>query len=221
MTALSFETIVGRLHWRLAALRFPLRRVHELDPRWWPRVEGELSSPESIVEQAERRLAEFGHLAPNQLIERYRTENRMPDFFGHPSWPEDKGTVAVAIIDGKPMFGVNARALGRRQADTMAADAMRDVLVSKYPDVMETRYLGRMPNDAIYHAEATILLRAARSHGGSLAGRELEVHVDRTICWRCDVVLPLVARELGNPTVTFVEPGGARWVLRNGQWDLP
>ncbi len=34
----------------------------------------------------------------------YRAANNMPDLFGHPSWPFDKGTVAVAEIDGKIHF---------------------------------------------------------------------------------------------------------------------
>jgi hypothetical protein len=74
-----------------------------------------------------------------------------------------------------------------------------------------------MPLNAFYHAETNVLLRAARQHGGSLAGRTLEVFGDRALCNNCKKVLPYVGLELGNPTVTFIEPDGTRWTMRDGR----
>jgi hypothetical protein len=74
-----------------------------------------------------------------------------------------------------------------------------------------------MPLNAFYHAETNVLLRAARQHGGSLAGRTLEVFGDAKLCNNCQEILPYVGLELGNPTVTFVEPDGARWTMRGGR----
>lgn len=96
---------------------------------------------------------------------------------------------------------------------------MRETLIDRYPDVMQTDRIGRMPNNALYHAETTLLLRSARANGGSLAGMEFEVHVDgRDVCGPCQTVLPYVGLELGNPTVTFVNPSGSRLIMRDGYW---
>jgi hypothetical protein len=82
---------------------------------------------------------------------------------------------------------------------------------------MDRQNIGRMPNDALYHAEATFLLRAARENGGSLAGRELTVVSDRPMCSSCQTVLPYLGLRLGNPSVTFVTPTGHRSLI-NGSW---
>jgi len=96
---------------------------------------------------------------------------------------------------------------------------MRGHLIEKYPEVMKQDNSGEMPNDALFHAEVTVLLRAARQNGGTLAGRTLEVHSDRVMCHSCKKVLPKVGLELGNPTVTFVGPKGSTRTMRNGDWD--
>jgi len=132
--------------------------------------------------------------------------------------PAGQGTVAYGEVDGTPFLGVNSRAPGYTDADRNAADQMRDGLLAKYPEVMNTDNIGRMPNDALYHAEATTLLRAAQANGGSLAGRTFEVHVDREMCRSCDLVLPSLGLELGNPTVTFIDAAGRRRTMRNGMW---
>ena len=96
---------------------------------------------------------------------------------------------------------------------------MRDNLLISDPDVMSTDNTGYKPNDAIYHAEATALMRAARKNGGSLYGRDLELYVDRPMCGGCEVVLPLVSRELGYPTVRLTDISGRRRTLRYGVWE--
>ncbi|MEX0745906.1 MAG: hypothetical protein WD118_09930 [Phycisphaeraceae bacterium] len=83
---------------------------------------------------------------------------------------------------------------------------------------MKTDNIGQIPNNAIYHAETTCLLRAACANGGTLAGKTIEVHVDRKICWSCKEILPYIGLELGNPTVTFIEPTGRVRTMRDGDW---
>ena len=75
-----------------------------------------------------------------------------------------------------------------------------------------------MPNNAIYHAETTALLRAASENGGSLKGQELVVTVDKPMCKDCRTVLPYVGIELDNPTVTFVGLNGEHRTMRDGRW---
>ena len=102
--------------------------------------------------------------------------------------------------------------------DAVAAEKMRETLVEKYPGIMRSDNIGWKPNDALYHAEANLLMRAAKANGGDLSGKNLEVVVDRSMCGSCATVLPLVSRELGNPTVTFIGPNGVVKMLRNGDW---
>lgn len=87
----------------------------------------------------------------------------------------------------------------------IAAERLRGELIAKYPDSMAKENIGQMPNDAVFHAEATALLRAARANGGSLAGKELMVHVDRPMCSNCSKILPLIGLELGDPMRAYDE----------------
>jgi hypothetical protein len=83
---------------------------------------------------------------------------------------------------------------------------------------LSAKNIGLMPNNALFHAETTVLLRAARQSGGSLAGRTLTVFGDTRMCSNCEYVLPCVGLELGNPTVTFVDPDGSIRMMRDGSW---
>ena len=83
---------------------------------------------------------------------------------------------------------------------------------------MNTKNIGRYPNNAVFHAEATCLLRAARANGGTLAGKTTEVTVGREMCLSCESILPLIGLELGNPEVTFVDPKGRVQIMRDGVW---
>jgi hypothetical protein len=102
--------------------------------------------------------------------------------------------------------------------DSKEAEKVRDILLQKYPDVMKRDNIGEKPNDALFHAEANVLLRAARENGGTLAGQTLEVFADRGMCDSCGKVLPYIGLELGNPSVTFIDPAGRRLTMRNGVW---
>ena len=131
--------------------------------------------------------------------------------------PAGEGTVALATVDGKSVYGVNSTGSGYTSDDRQDANALRELLVNKYPDVMKSDNLGHKPNDALYHAETTLLLRVARDAGGNLSGQTIEMRVDRLFCGSCRTVMPLIQREIGNPTIVVRDPFRAV-TLRNGKW---
>jgi hypothetical protein len=207
-------------------------------------IEGAIRNAEARAQQAESYLDQLrtgigGNLGPpleapraqsqrpisstfdgGAWINAYRATNNMPDLFGRPSWPNDKGTVAVTEIDGKLYFGVNSGAPSYTTADQKEADNWRGVLVDKYPSELRTKNIGSVPNDSFYHAESNVLLRAARENNGTLEGRTIEVHTDREICGpSCMKVLPKLGIELGNPRVTFIGPSGTRRTMKDGDWE--
>jgi len=144
-----------------------------------------------------------------QAIKVYRSENWPADLFGK---LRDRNKVTVTTIDGKDIFGSNSRSPPYKAIDYAAARRMRDVLLEKYPELTTTANIGQMPNNALFHAETTVLLRAARENGGSLAGRRLEVFSDGKMCNNCEAVLPKAGMELGNPVVTFCRP---EWAIED------
>lgn len=153
-----------------------------------------------------------------RLIDTYRTENRLRNLFG-----EKVGTAAVISLDDKHIFGFNsgiAEFSDQYSArDETAANQLRDVLLERNYDELQRENIGQRPFDALYHAETTTLLRAARENGGTLEGKKLVVVVDGKMCPSCETLLPYVGMELGNPTVTFVDPFGRIRTMRNGKWD--
>lgn len=148
-----------------------------------------------------------------RAIEAYRVKERLWDLFGN-----KEGVVAVTTIDGEDIFGPNSGSSAYTLADDADAQKLRDTLVRKYPDVFSTENLGKTPNNALFHAETTVLLRAAGQAGGTLAGRTLTVYGDTRLCPNCKQVLPYVGLELGNPTVKFVDPDGSIRTMRDGSW---
>jgi hypothetical protein len=151
-------------------------------------------------------------IAVKRVIEAYRSENGLWDLFGH-----RLGAVTFIDIDGKKIFGSNSKSPTYTSADRAAAEKLRASLVEKYPDVFARSHVGQMPNDALFHAETTVLLRAARQNGGTLAGQTLTVFSDSKLCNRYEDVLPYVGLELGNPTVTFIGPDRSI-MMRDGTW---
>jgi hypothetical protein len=122
-------------------------------------------------------------------------------------------------MDGKTYMGVNSGArVDYTPQDFSDAASLRMRLLWKYPDIMKTENIGQIPNNALYHAEATVLLRAARENGGTLSGKSIEVTVDRRICDSCARILPLIGQELGNPEVTFIDAFGNVRTMRDGVW---
>jgi hypothetical protein len=152
-------------------------------------------------------------LRAKELIEAYRSENGPWELFGR-----RLGTVTWTRFSGKDIFGSNSNSPTYTRVDRGAAARMRDMLIEKYPDVMKQDNIGEKPNDALFHAEATVLFRAARENGGTLTGRTLEVFADRSMCGSCRKVLPYVGLELGDPTVTFIDQAGLKLTMRNGAW---
>lgn len=238
----DIRTEILRLKWHVAATRFQLAlRRHALalkagfnpeQPRdelgQWVDTgrgdaedEGEGSADGATdLSGTERRkpgpLGAIGFAVEvaQRLIEAFRSENGFRDMFGYSA----NRAVAVTTVDGETIFGSSGQSPTFTGADRRDAERMRAILVEKYPDVMSTGNIGQFPNDALFHAEANVLMRAARRFDGSLAGRELEVHVDRTMCLSCREVLPLLSRELGSPTVTFIDRDGFAMTMRNGNW---
>ena len=148
------------------------------------------------------------------LIDAYRAENGSWDLFG-----QRRGTVTVTTSNGKHIFGSNSDSPTYTRADRVVAEGMRRILIQKYPDVMKTDNIGQKPNDALFHAETTVLLRAAREKMAERSQarhwRCLQIASCVTVARRC---LPYLGVELGNPTVTFVGPNGSRKTMRNGSW---
>ncbi|MGH6770082.1 MAG: hypothetical protein ACRECO_13790 [Xanthobacteraceae bacterium] len=202
-------------------------RVRQVEPEWQPRtsayelnIEGKIREAKDLILEAEARLVELGHQTPARVIQIYRDQHHAVDLFGRELWPRDDGVVAFTISDKLPIFGTNSDAPPYRGFDRTTADTWRGLLLDRYPDEMETGNIDQIPNDALYHAEATVLLRAARANGGSLSSRVMEVYVDTEMCrTSCPIVLPLLGAELGNPVVTFVGPSGERRTMRDGGWD--
>lgn len=94
-------------------------------------------------------------------------------------------------------------------------------MIENYPLVMKSGNVGEKPNDALFHAEATTLMRAARANGGTLSGKEFDLHVDRKTCGEsCLKVLPLLTRELGYPTVRIFDGTGRNLRIRGGNGGL-
>jgi hypothetical protein len=119
-------------------------------------------------------------------------------------------------------MGVNSQGPGYTAEDRAAAIEVRDRMIEKYPEIMDTTHPSRIPNNALFHAEATVMLRAARDNGGSLPGREFDLHVDRRTCdMSCMEVLPYLTRELGYPTVRIFDGSGRDLTIRNGNWTVP
>lgn len=219
--------------------------MRTLDPEWRPTpswietVEGLIRHTEANAREARARYEELrrgigGNFGPPLTppsaastpqpidgpawIETYRIVHARRDLFGKVTGLRRNDTVAVTELDGRPLFGVNSLASTYTAADRATAQRAVDALVRKYPGVMSTGNIGHAPNDALFHAESTILLRAVQANGGSLAGRSLTIYVDRDICRSCRTVLPKLGLELGNPTVIFVGPADTVQSMRNGGW---
>jgi hypothetical protein len=202
-----------------------IRRVREIDPTWSPSqnatqgdsIESDIAKARGETDEAEARLRELTQESPQDLMEVFRESQGM-DLLGDPIWSRAQHTVALCKVDDMPFLGINSDAPTYTGADRAAAENLRSTLIEKYPETMSTDNVGQFPNDSLFHAEVTCLLRAAHANGGSLEGRTVVMHVDRTMCDRCEKVLPLVGLELGDPMVTFVDPNEEISVMHNGTW---
>ena len=155
---------------------------------------------------------------PEPLITQYRQILGVPPIQGSQARSKADGTIALGEMDGKLYFGVNSSSPGYTTTDEKMATAMRDVMIEAYPEIMSTTNRGWKPNDALYHAEATMLLRAATKNGGKLTGKTITIRVDRNLCGSCEIVLPALSEKLGNPRIEIIGPNGGKWILVNGKW---
>lgn len=204
-------------------------------------VEGAIRRAEGEAREAQDRLAELARarygdnqgpaldlappagsgipsVPPFEAIRAYRAITGMPDTGDRAASRSSEGTVAFTLVDDVPVFGVNSNSPAYTASDEAAAEKMRDRLVGLYPEIMETDYLGRYPNSALFHAETNALMRAAANHGGTLNGRSLVIRVDRKLCPNCQKVLPKIGFELGNPQVEIIDATGSVWIMRDGVW---
>ena len=168
-----------------------------------------------------RRLGRWGAVVEilRLAVETFSKEKLLRNLFG-----ETVPVIAVTSLDDRHVFGLNSDISDfsslYTDKDRALADQFRDSMVMKYPDDMSRDNIGWKPNDALYHAEATVLLRAWEQNGGTLEGKELLVVVNREMCdSSCPTVLPLLGLELGNPRVTFVDDKGRVRIMRSGKWD--
>ena len=180
-------------------------------------VEGEIARAQSERQEAEIRLRELAREEPRDLMDAFRRQHGL-DLLGDPIWSREQNSVSTCQVEGNPYLGVNSQALTYSSRDNSRAEQLRDALIQDFPKRMNTDNIGHFPNNAVFHAEATCLLRAARANRGSLAGKTIEVTVDREICPSCIRLLPIIGLELGNPTVTFTSPSGRVRTMRDGSW---
>ena len=82
--------------------------------------------------------------------------------------PSASGTVAYIDLDGMPIIGVNSDAPGYTSGDDALAHVLRSELIDQFPDMMSTTHLGRISNNAVFHAEAN-------AHGSRVM-QELPIH---------------------------------------------
>ncbi len=163
-----------------------------------------LAASEGLPPIGPLRAARLAYQVAKRLIDAYRSENLLIGLFG-----EKPGAVSVTTIDGEHIYGTHRGSHFYDRDDERDWRNLRDILVTKNPELGSSDNLGRYPLNALTHAETNVLLRAARKVGGSLAGRDLEVITDRAMCLSCEIVLPHVVQELGNPAVTFIGPKGS------------
>lgn len=205
-------------------------------------IEGQIRRAEGEAREAEARLAELARARfgdnqgppldappprtgtgtpsppPIEAIGSFRTITGMPDVGSGLARLRSEGTVAILEVDGQAVFGVNGNAPGYTARDEVMARDMRARLIEQHPDIMATGNIGHKPNDALFHAEANALLRAAEPNGSTLAGRTIEMRVDRELCRSCEFVLPSMGTQIGNPTVRIIDGTGAVWIMRDGIW---
>jgi hypothetical protein len=224
-----------------------LAAVRRLEPDWQPApsafaptVDGELARLDYGTAQANARLlwqqafnlghngppenpadpaSRSGEYDPDTPLDTFRRDAGMPLLDGEPATKASDGTVARAVIDGVARFGVNSKAPNYTLWDFFGAKAMRGLLIQDFPDVMSTDNTGWKPNDSLFHAESTSLIRWARAMGGSLKGKTVLIDVDRDLCPSCIDVIPSLAYTLGDPLVIVREPSGKVRTAKGKRWN--
>lgn len=204
-----------------------IRRVREIEANWEPRVasltaprsiNGAISHIEARAQAAEARLRELARQPHDRLLEAYRRSNAPPDMFAHP-WSRKSNTVAVATPgEGQIFFGTNSRAPTYPNRDKLTARQTVRTMREEFPTVMNRQNAGGAPNNALFHAESTILLRMRDGYGGTLAGLTFRVTADRRMCTACELVLPRLGMHLGNPRVSYYDGAGLQGIMHHNEW---
>jgi hypothetical protein len=203
-----------------------IRRIREIDANWQPRtasatapgsIEGAIAHAEARAIEAETRLRALVRQPHNRLLEAYRESNATPDLFGG-GWSRERHTVAVATPEEQLFFGMNSNAPTYTGRDRTKASQTIDLMLEQFPRVINRRNIGSKPNDALYHAESTILLRMKEAFGGTLAGRTFRVTVDREMCSSCVEVLPRLGVHLGDPRVSYYDNVGLQGIMQHSRW---
>jgi len=188
----------------------------------WPDRRARLPGALQLAAAAERlprNLREVPLYLARKAIEAIYRELASWDLFGHQN--PDEVTVAVTTIDGRrDIHGTSSRYGDWRTIDHVEVRRLRTVILRRNPHLAKGPGITEIPLDAFYHAETNLLLRAARENGGSLAGQTFDVFVDNETCPGCRTILGYVGRELGNPTVAFINSrtGRVMGVVRDGKW---
>jgi hypothetical protein len=230
---------VARARWRRAALRFKLALVkHALalrrkanfnpdQPRvpagnpgggQWTSEGGEGSGRVRLAAGGRPGLGRGAVVAiltelAKRAIEAYRSKEGLWDLFRN-----KMGSAAATTVDDETIVGVNSTSPAYEPIDGIERNRLIDRYAEVHPEHAEKAMLRQMPVNAFTHAETTVLLRAARKYGGTLAGRTLEVFGEDRLCNNCEEILPFVGQELGNPTVTFFDPRGEVGTIRDGKF---
>lgn len=203
-----------------------IKKVKEVEPDWTHRTslyadnfQSAIRKANDLVLEAQARLIQHGRQTHRGLIDIYRRQRHDPDLLGFDRFDRETSVVGYGLFDRLPVFGVNSKAPPYQDSDRSEAKRWLGTLIEAYPNTMQRENVGHKPNDAVFHAETTVLLRMARANGGTLRGREMTIYVERNLCDSCQKVLPLLGVELGNPKVTFVDNStGKRKTMRDGEW---
>ena len=83
---------------------------------------------------------------------------------------------------------------------------------------MNTKDIGQRPNDAVFHAETNLLLRAARSSGGTLESQSLEVFLIEICVGVAQPSYPMLASRSAILQSPSWGPTGLSRTMRNGAW---
>lgn len=164
-----------------------VNNVRRLEPDWSPSpglyadTQGAIANSRAIEEEANARLEyqrafRFGHNGPPEdyndpagsyydqqdrpsTNDEFRDSVGMPTLGGVPARRKSDGTVARAVMDGRIVYGVNSDSPDYTPFDFASAVALRQQLLLYDSDVMSVNNIGQKPNDALFHAESTSIMR--------------------------------------------------------------
>lgn len=151
------------LHDHMFALKYGYNPAQPCDEigRWVDTGSGQVRLATSDVPQVgpKSKLA-IAIAVARQAIKLFRDRNLLHDMFG-----VKEGTVTYTEINNAALYGINSDSPEYKDRDMIAAEQLRGELIARYPQAMARENIGQLPNNAVFHAETTVLLRAARENG--------------------------------------------------------